>query len=337
MTNQIEQPKSEVPRSEADPTGQKQPTEPGQLLGPAVQQRVAQAIEPVLGDVQRRMAEIVQQHMKLELQRVTLSGSEHEAQLPGEQPTNQESERRLPENVGPPISFTVTVGRPQAEQALRSTLDSALDVLFSDTLRAAVEQQAKKTVRSLITGSRKALSEEDARNTTQQRVDQELDRMVDDLFSASIRRETRQDGEQVVRELVRGDLSSARREGERALQSFVDRWGNVGREHWEKVFQVLLKAVVDGAMAKAADDKRRSAARSSRQGSDEREMPQTILRSDKRAQNIWKKAHDRVAKRDGAGRGADRAGYQALKQEYEKKGDRWVKKGTERQSAVRSS
>lgn len=55
-------------------------------------------------------------------------------------------------------------------------------------------------------------------------------------------------------------------------------------------------------------------------------IPSTILRSDKRAQEIWKKAHDSAVQTYGEGGRAHRVAYAALKHEYEKKGDRWVKK-----------
>jgi cation transport regulator ChaB len=55
--------------------------------------------------------------------------------------------------------------------------------------------------------------------------------------------------------------------------------------------------------------------------------PKTIERSDKHAQEIWTKAHDSAVKTYGEGGRAHRVAYAALKHEYEKKGDRWVKKG----------
>jgi cation transport regulator ChaB len=56
------------------------------------------------------------------------------------------------------------------------------------------------------------------------------------------------------------------------------------------------------------------------------EIPKTILRSDEHAQHIWKKAHDSAVKTYGEGGRAHRVAYAALKHEYEKRGDRWVKK-----------
>lgn len=55
-------------------------------------------------------------------------------------------------------------------------------------------------------------------------------------------------------------------------------------------------------------------------------IPSTILRSDRHAQEIWKKAHDSAVQTYGEGGRAHRVAYAALKHEYEKKGDRWVRK-----------
>ncbi|HEY8490578.1 MAG TPA: ChaB family protein [Dehalococcoidia bacterium] len=55
-------------------------------------------------------------------------------------------------------------------------------------------------------------------------------------------------------------------------------------------------------------------------------IPSTILRSDKHAQEIWKKAHDSAVQTYGEGGRAHRVAYAALKHQYEKKGDRWVRK-----------
>jgi cation transport regulator ChaB len=56
------------------------------------------------------------------------------------------------------------------------------------------------------------------------------------------------------------------------------------------------------------------------------ELPKTIQRSDKHAQDIWVKTHDSAVETYGEGGRAHRVAYAALKHQYEKKGDRWVKK-----------
>jgi cation transport regulator ChaB len=55
-------------------------------------------------------------------------------------------------------------------------------------------------------------------------------------------------------------------------------------------------------------------------------IPKTILRSDKHAQEIWKKAHDSAVETYGEGGRAHRVAYAALKHQYKKQGDKWVKK-----------
>lgn len=60
--------------------------------------------------------------------------------------------------------------------------------------------------------------------------------------------------------------------------------------------------------------------------SDRTEIPQTILRSEKHAQRLWKKAHDSAVKTYGEGGSSHRVAFAALKHEYEKKGDKWVRK-----------
>lgn len=60
--------------------------------------------------------------------------------------------------------------------------------------------------------------------------------------------------------------------------------------------------------------------------SDETEIPATILRSEHHAQDIWKQTHDSAVKTYGEGGRAHRVAYAALKHQYEKRGDKWVRK-----------
>lgn len=59
---------------------------------------------------------------------------------------------------------------------------------------------------------------------------------------------------------------------------------------------------------------------------DKTEIPRTILRSDKHAQEIWKKTHDSAVKTYGEGERAHRVAFASLKHSYKKEGDRWVRK-----------
>jgi cation transport regulator ChaB len=57
------------------------------------------------------------------------------------------------------------------------------------------------------------------------------------------------------------------------------------------------------------------------------EMPSTIRRSPKRAQDTWAKAHDSAVESYGEGERAHRTAYAALKHSFEKVGDHWEPKG----------
>jgi cation transport regulator ChaB len=58
----------------------------------------------------------------------------------------------------------------------------------------------------------------------------------------------------------------------------------------------------------------------------EEELPGTLQRSPKAAQETFAKAHDSAVETYGEGERAHRVAYSALKHKFEKKGDRWVGK-----------
>jgi cation transport regulator ChaB len=56
------------------------------------------------------------------------------------------------------------------------------------------------------------------------------------------------------------------------------------------------------------------------------DLPSTLERSDKHAQDLWVAAHDSALEEYGRGRRAQQTAYAALKHEYEKVGDHWERK-----------
>ncbi|MDF3049106.1 MAG: cation transport regulator ChaB [Pseudonocardia sp.] len=56
------------------------------------------------------------------------------------------------------------------------------------------------------------------------------------------------------------------------------------------------------------------------------DIPSTILRSDKKAQDTWAKAHDSAVESYGEGERAHRTAFSALKHTHEKVGDHWEPK-----------
>ena len=56
------------------------------------------------------------------------------------------------------------------------------------------------------------------------------------------------------------------------------------------------------------------------------QLPGTLRRSSKEAQETFIKAHDSAVQNYGEGDQADRAAYSALKDKFEKRGDHWIAK-----------
>ncbi|TDD99933.1 ChaB family protein [Jiangella asiatica] len=56
------------------------------------------------------------------------------------------------------------------------------------------------------------------------------------------------------------------------------------------------------------------------------DMPSTLRRSPKRAQEVWAKAHDSAVETYGEGERAHRTAFSALKHQFQKIGDHWEPK-----------
>jgi ChaB len=54
------------------------------------------------------------------------------------------------------------------------------------------------------------------------------------------------------------------------------------------------------------------------------ELPGTLKRSSKEAQDTFTRAHDRAVRIHGQGDQAERAAYAEFKQRFEKRGDHWI-------------
>lgn len=70
------------------------------------------------------------------------------------------------------------------------------------------------------------------------------------------------------------------------------------------------------------------------------ELPSTLRRSPKKAQDTWSKAHDSAVKEYGEGERAHRTAFAALKHSFEKVGDHWEpkdRKGPSDSQAARSA
>ncbi|GAA2877638.1 ChaB family protein [Streptosporangium fragile] len=67
------------------------------------------------------------------------------------------------------------------------------------------------------------------------------------------------------------------------------------------------------------------------------ELPSTLQRSPKKAQETWIKAHDSAVETYGEGERAHRTAFAALKHSFEKVGDHWEPKGRKGPSDARAA
>lgn len=68
-----------------------------------------------------------------------------------------------------------------------------------------------------------------------------------------------------------------------------------------------------------------------------KELPSTVERSPRKAQETWVKTHDNAVKQYGEGERAHRTAYASLKHSYEKVGDHWEAKKRKGPSDPRST
>lgn len=307
--NEMEQRRSQVQAPhEEQPSNGKATT--SLRLSEAFRQELDQVIQPVLETIrsQREAA-----------QRANQSNGQH----PDETPDDQESDPAQDQSDSPVL--TLTVKGQQAEHAMNAAFDVLLDGLFSSELRDATHKQCAGTLKSLITATRRGLPKDQSLDQEQQDLEHRLDDMLDHLFSDEARGEARQKGEAVIQSVLSWDAPAARNQGTEALRELENERLSAINTFWKGALTTLLKAGRQPSDQKEAP-KSKSEPASNGHKMEQEQIPQTVLRSDKRAQDIWKKAFDKAAGKDGQGSGARQAAYDALKAQYEKKGDRWVKK-----------
>jgi glutamyl-tRNA reductase len=210
----------------------------------------------------------------------------------------------------------------------RARLDAILDAHFSDSLQSVVRERLQHTIKSLVSTGRRLKGSDESSSIAPRQFAENIDALVTEMFSDAMREKTRQSGEQVVRELLAGDASAVKETGEEMLSALAGERLTALEKFLKDVFKTLIEAGQDAA--KSSDQSAKDGeAPSSPKHAKEQELPGTLARSDKRAQQIWVKARDKAAGKGDGDTVAERAGYAALKEQYEKKGDRWVKKAGE--------
>ena len=289
----------------------------GQAVERAAHEHFPSAVQPVLEGVQSRMLDVTRRH--------SLGSFELTVAAP-----EQTSVRSALSNTWRSVLvFALASGRRQSERALRSVLQEALAAAYSDAVRSRIQRESKERTQKLARETLQTLPQDARSKGVQRRIEQQLQamrgEMVDGLFADSLRTQVQTDGDRAIRALIAGNVASARQGGEQAVQLLLSQTVAVVEEHWARALPELVGAALEGIQP-ANTSTAENATSSSRDGSETIDIPKTILHSDQHAQDIWRKAHEKAAREGSENGHARRAAYEALKQTYEKKGDRWVKK-----------
>lgn len=300
----------------SDQVQRRENQDPLQVFGSVFRQQLDQAIEPLVANIRRQQPVTPENAGELMPAPLTARRRGTRRKSAGRASSKKRSSQHV---------LSLTVDRPQAESALHAVLDAVLGALFSDDLQTACRASAEHAVQSLVKAAHELAADGPALSVKPEQFDGKIDELVKESFSDSLRENAFGNGEQVISELLAWDMPAAKQTGTKLLAELSVQRFTAAETFWQDVLMALWEA---GRRAEQPPDSKSSngAETSDPKSPPADDLPQTLLRSDRRAQEIWVKARDKAAGKDGNGTGAERAAYTALKQRYEKKGDRWVKK-----------
>jgi hypothetical protein len=270
MTSQEEQ-STPQQRVGGQPDGAREgrPVGAGLDLDQAIQQQVAQAVQPVLTEFQRQIVQTVRQELEQTLHPAPGAGRRPS----GEQPAQQPREERPQRAVAEPVQTTTPVEPPekqrllpgpsalldtlsdvleeQAEQTIQALLAAGLDVLFSDSVYRTVQAQGEQAVQSVVQLCAEAIPDQPEQRRLCEHVEQTLRGVLldslDTIFSGSVRSNLQSHGERAVQAIARGDFEAAEREGKEGFESLIDGVLAVLQRYQEEVLRlvrrVILKAI----------------------------------------------------------------------------------------------
>lgn len=169
-----------------------------------------------------------------------------------------EAQRRPAESGGghPALGAVMEVVTQAGEDGLPILMETALDALFSDAVRAHVMEEAGKGLQELTNSTLDAIPD----STSGQQLQRELAKAerrlrmmlqdsIDSMFTQSARAEFQRHLEAAARDLVHGDGSAASDQAEQALQALLSEIIRVLQRHWAEALRLLL-----GVLAKALQE-----------------------------------------------------------------------------------
>lgn len=205
-----------------------------------LEQRIAEAIQPVLPRVQEQAV----QALHAQLQESFLPGTTPSEQKPAD---NGNGTGTVGTIVRPLVSTIPEVLREQGEQPLRSLVLDALDTIFSDSVRARFQHDAESTLRELVDITLEVIpdteSRDDLRMHLQRTLDELLQETLDQIISGPLRADIEGHAERAIDALVAGDSAEAVRQSKLVVLTLVHDFSAVLQEHWHQVLRLLLRVV----------------------------------------------------------------------------------------------
>jgi hypothetical protein len=235
------------------------PTDAG--FGQALEQQIAQAIQPALDEFRQRMQDLTNQMAARPRRGADQSGTSQEtAPPPRESEQAMESEptptlipvRNIPLTRKRPLagalpSAVQTVGRYSA-QWLQSMLVAGLGALLAESTHATVQQHAEQGLHTLLQKAFEAAPPDFANQEMREKVERTLQPIlreaIDAVYAEGVRTSVQQGGEQTIQQALRGDFGGALRKVEEMPQVMMTALIAVLHRHQQTLLRLLLALVL---------------------------------------------------------------------------------------------
>lgn len=283
---------------------QQMPHSPGATLDPALEYRIAEALQPIAESVRRQVADEVQRQLERSFHRIepdllvetrpapTQMLDRHpqetqpeEQETPGEpgappaESKGSSGETDQNQGLGEALSYVahaaagllLDVVKQRGEQHVQSLLNMALDALFSPQIRTLTQHQIEDVVRGLLEETFEAIPTTDPSGETEQKAIGELDlalrEALDSIFDGAVRAQLQQHSERGTEALMRGDVATATHHAEEAVEAFFTAILEALGRHWTSVLRLLIGLII-GAIEEMAASKIKEAFALGRLGGD---------------------------------------------------------------------
>jgi hypothetical protein len=246
----------------------------GPELGQALQEQIAQALQPTMAEFKEQMSAVVQHELDETLHRDS-GRSQAGAQQASDRAQEEEppsSDRGADQSADKGRSqasgsagqrgiqdIVPTLGKPllealpeileeQGEQWLRSRLDQGLDIVFSDDVRAAVQHDVERMLQAVIRIALVIVPERAGRDDLHAEAERLVETLTRDaveaMFADDLREDLRKHGQQAIHALFHPDLKTVLHSALAAVQALLARLLDVLGQYWEQVLQLLLRVAV---------------------------------------------------------------------------------------------